>query len=434
MSPPSRGFQPFISLPRNLAPLGYRNYALFWIGYTATHTGRWVEQTGTMWLIYELTASPALLGLLGIARAVPLFVLSPISGVVADRVDQRRLLFTTQALGFFLSLSLGVLILTGRVELWHVYVQVGLQGTITAFDASVRQALFPRLVPRANLPEAVTLSAIAGRSSKMIGPAVGGLAIASWGEAIPFLINAATFLVLMAAVAWMGGVVPRTAKAGSTFRGELTEGLRHIMGAPVLSGLLKLELMFALLQLNPVIITIIGRQVLDVGPEGLGGLLSAPALGSIAAIAGLLVLGQPSRQGRFVVLCTLAYAVGLVGLAISWSYPAALVALVGIGVLDAFVSVTRQSVMQLATPSRMRGRVMANVGTVTRGVSSLAETQSGILAGAIGPQLAVVCAGVILAVAGTATGRTNPALWRFSRHRPFNKTMGQPESLEDEAP
>jgi MFS family permease len=411
-------------LPRNFAPLGYRNYFLFWVGHLASNTGRWIEDTGAVWLVYTLTGSPVLLGLLGVMRAVPAFILGPVAGVVADRVDQRRLLFATQGLALVASLSLGLLVAAGRVEVWHAYLQIGLQSAISVFDAAGRQALFPRLVPRTRLAEAVTMSAIAGRSSAFVGPAIGGVAIAGLGVASPFLLNAATYLALMFAVVLMRGVVPRAAVAGSTFVGEFTEGLRHILASPVLSGLLKMTLLFEVFQANSVIITIVGREVLHVGPEGLGGLLSAPALGSIAGLAFLLVLGQSRRQGRFIVFCQLGYAAALAGFALSQDYAASFAALALIGLLDVLATVTRLSVLQLAAPGRMRGRVMSNTVTIARGIGPMAQTQSGILSGALGGPLAAVMAAGALVVNALVTGRGNQPLWRFSRDDPG------PESLD----
>lgn len=428
MSRPSRDPVPLIELPHSLAPLGFRNFALFWIGHTTSHTGRWIELTGTVWLVYELTGSPILLGFLGIARAIPGVLLSAIAGVIADRIDQRRLLFATQGLALLASLGLGLLVATGHVQLWHIYVQVVLQAAITAFDAVARQALFPRLVPRAQLADAVTLHATASRVSELVGPALGGFAIAGLGVAAPFLINAATFPALMAAVAWMSGVVPRTAMEGSSLRVELRDGLRHMMQTPVLSGLIKLEIVFGVFQMNAVMITIVGRDRLGVGPEGLGGLLSAPALGALSGVAFLLIFRQTQRQGKFVVICTLAYAATLIGFAASTQYAVSFGALVVIGLFDTLVSVTRQSIMQLAAPGRMRGRVMANMRTVTAGASPLSQTQSGLLAEAIGPPLAILSAAAALALAATAIARTTPALWGFKREavprEPLPRTPG----------
>jgi MFS family permease len=423
MSPSSRE-RPFAELPRGLAPLGYRNFALYWIGFATSNVGRHIELTGLVWLVYELTHSPVLLGLLGIARAGPAIVVGPIAGVVADRVDQRRLLFITQLLALVASLCLGLLVVTGLLELWHVYVQVALQAVITGFDSAVRQALFPRLVPRARLVEAVTLQHSAGRASQLVGPAVGGFAIAGLGEAAPFLLNAATYLVLMAAVTGISGVIPRTATAGSSFRGELVEGLRHVMGAPVLSGLIKLEIVFHLFSMNPVMITIVGREVLGVGAEGLGGLLSAPALGALVGIASVLVLGLPRRQGRFVIFFSFAYAATLLAFAASGDYAFSFTVLAVMGLFGSLVGVARSNVMQLAAPGRMRGRVMANMSTVSLGIGPLAQSQSGVLAGAVGSPLAVVSAAVAIAVAAAAIARANPLLWNFSQDEALRESVG----------
>jgi len=407
--------RPFAVLPGALAPLGYRNFLLYWVGFAATNAGRWTELTGAVWLVYELTSSPVLLGLLGIARAVPTITLSPIAGVIADRVDQRRLLFFTQLLSLLASLLLGLLVVLSAVELWHVYLQVAFQAAVNAFDASVRQALFPRLVPRARLSDAVTLSVTAGRSAAFVGPALGGLAIAGLGEAAPFLLNAATFLILMGAVVAMRGVVPRTATAGSTVRRELAEGMRHLLETPILAGLLKLEIVISLFQMNAVMITIVAREILLVGPEGLGLLLAAPALGSVVGVIGILITGQARRQGRLVVVCTLAYAAALSLFAATGDFILSFAVLTLIGLLDSVLTVTRHSVLQLAAPGRMRGRVMANMRTVTAGVGPFAQTQSGLLASVVGPPLGVAVAAGAIAVAAMGTALTNHRLMAFTQ-------------------
>jgi MFS family permease len=407
--------QPAYRLRGNLAPFGYRNYALYWVGLATTRSGRAIEDLGAVWLVYQLTGSPALLGILGLARAVPAIVLGPIAGVVSDRVDQRRLLFVTQGLGLVASLVLGLLIALGRVEFWYVYVQVAIQAAIDVFDGAARQALFPRLVQRRHLSEAVTMSSTAARMSTLIGPAVGGVAIANLGEASPFLLNAATFLGLMAALAAMRRIAPIERTGVASFRLDLSEGFRHIRSAPLLSGLLKLEFVFGILQVNSVIITIVGREVLGVGPEGLGALLSAPALGALIGLAIVLAFGQAKRQGRLVITCMLAYAAALLVFAVSGNFLLSFGAIAAMGLLDSLSTVTRHSVMQLASPSHLRGRVMGNMGTVTRGTTPLAQLESGVVSGALGGPLALVAAAGVLAVAATYMGRTNQALWEFSR-------------------
>jgi MFS family permease len=407
--------RPFAILPRNLAPFGFRNYLLYWIGFAVTNTGKNIELTGAVWLASQLDPSPILLGLLGIARAAPALLFGPISGVVADRFDQRKLLFVTQGLGLLASAALGIRVMTGTVQLWEIYLQVAIQASIMSFDASTRQALFPQFVPREQLGEAVTLTTTATRLSAFVGPAIGGLSIAAFGVASPFLLNAATFPVLMAAVVWIRGLVRSVPEAASTFRGEFSEGLRHLTSAPVLLGLIKMEIVFGIFQVNSVMVTIVARDILHVGPEGLGGLLSADALGGLIGLSLLLTFGHTRRQGRFNLLCTLAYAGALVVFGLSQSYVLSFIALGVTGAMDVLIAVTRNHILQLATPPRLRGRVMGNLGTITRGMGPLAQTQNGLLTGIIGGPLAVLAAAGALAVNAVLTARTNRLLWDFSR-------------------
>jgi len=417
-----------VRLPGSLAPLGYRNYALYWFGLWSSNGGRWVEQTGSVWLVYELTNSAVLLGLLGVSKAVPTLLIAPFAGVIADRVDQRRLLFATQGLSLIASLVLGLLVLSGQVQLWQIYLEILLTSAISAFDVSARQALFPRLIPRDQLPSGVTLSSLAGRSSAVIGPAVGGLAIAFLGVAAPYLINAATFLVLMGAIIAMRNVAAQAVGEAAPFLTELREGLRYIRGTSVLSGLLRLEIVFGAFQVNPVIIAIIAREVLHVGPEGLGGLLSAPAVGALAGLICLLIFGHTKRPGRFVVIVQLLYSTALVLFALSGQYLVSFALLAATGFLDVLETVTRLSIAQLAAPARMRGRVMSNMRTVTGGIGPMAQTQSGILADAIGGPQALVVAAIALATSAATTVRANRALWSFS----VAEVMTEPEVIAAE--
>jgi MFS family permease len=416
-------------LRRRLAPLRGRNYLLFWIGFATSNTGRWIELTGALWLVSELTDSPALLGLVGIVRAVPALLLSPVAGVIVDRVDQRRMLFATQAISMALSLALGILVLTGHLALWHLYVQLAIQSAIQAFDAGVRQALFPRLVPRDQLGDAVTLTITAGRSAKFIGPVLGGVAIAQLGLASPFLVNSASFLVLMGAVAAMRAIPATASSEKQGFRGELAEGVRYLWRSPVLRGLLLVEIVFGILQMNEVMVTIIARDVLFAGPEGLGLLLSAAALGSILGLVTLISVGQSRHQGRFVVWSIAAYVVGLLAVAATPGFALTFVALTALGLLDSLVTVTRHSIMQMTAPGEMRGRVMANMGTVTNGVSPLAQAQSGALAAAVGASRAVAISAAVLGMATFVIVRSNRSL-RTYRGDPGG-SMDSPNAVGD---
>lgn len=397
-----------------LAPLRHRDFSLFLLGWGTTRFGRAIEETGAFWLVYDLTGSAAMLGVLGLARAIPAITLGPFAGAVADRVNQRMILFITQSLGGLASLSAGILIATGHIEVWHLYVLVAFESTIDAFDGGTRLALFPRLVPRELLSEAVTLNSTASRTAQLVGPVIGGIAIGLWGVAAPYLLNAATFLVMIVAVAAMRPTLPLHV-SDTTYRADMFEGLKHVASAPVLRGLLLLEIVVGIVQINSVIITVFGREVLDVSPEGLGGLLAAPAFGSVVALAGFMAFGHARRQGRFVVLCAMVYSIALLVFASANDYQLVIAVLATIGLLDGLMTVTRHTVMQFVSPPQMRGRIMGLMGTITRGTGPVGEMQSGAVAALVGPRIALVIAGAVLGAAAIATAITNRELWRFRR-------------------
>ncbi len=406
--------QPFARLPRGLAPLGYRDFTLYWLGLTTTNTGRWIEQIGVVWLVYQITDAPLLVGLLGAGRAVPAIVLSPIAGVVSDRISPRLLLFTTQATSLLASLALGLLIFYDAVELWHIYAEVTIQAIVTTFDAAARQTLFPRLVPRQILSRAVTLGITATRFSKFIGPPLGGFLIANVGLASPFFGNAITYVGLMVAVAAMRPLRRVVEPGERSFVSEFLEGIRYIFATPVLSGLLKLELVFGFFEMNPTMIAIIGREILGAGPQALGFLLAAPAVGSFLGIAWMLSIDRQVRSARFSIVRAFVYGAVLTFLSMSHSYAVSFAALAMIGVLEVQMTVNRTSIMQLAAPHHLRGRVMSNMGFVTRGVGPFSETQSGALATLVGPSLGLLTAASTIALAAGLTAIFNRKLWEFT--------------------
>lgn len=405
--------RPFAALPGGFAPLGYRDYLLFWVGFLVSNTGRWAEMTAALWLVAEMSDSPILLGGIGLARAVPAILLSPFAGVVADRVDQRRLLLITQSTSMVFSGLIGVLILSGRVELWQIFLQLAIVSCIQPFDVAARQTLFPRLVPRTELSNSVTLTIAAARLAKSIGPALGGIAIAAFGEAVPYLLNALSFLALLFAVAAMHPVPAVRIERGVSFLGELREGFDEVRRTPLISGIMQLEAVFGLLQMNEVMITIVSRDVLGLGPEGLGLLLSAPAIGAVIGVAALVLVGTVRRQGLFALISVVIYAGVMLVVATSSTVPVTFIALAFGGLLDSWVTVTRHSILQMTAPGEMRGRIMANMSVVSAGATPLSQVQSGVLTSLVGASPAIALAAVALASVSGAIAARNPVLWRF---------------------
>ena len=185
---------------RGLAALRSRDYVLYLFGHFTSQTGAWVEQTAVSWILYELTGSALLLGLAGLARAVPTIALALIGGAIADRVPRRTMLYCTESTMLVNSLVIGILAYSGRLEYWHLYVLSFVNGTLGAFSVPARQALFAGLVPRSAVQSAVTFNAVAVRCGVLIGPSIGGAALAYGSYALPFWINAASFAGMLLAL------------------------------------------------------------------------------------------------------------------------------------------------------------------------------------------------------------------------------------------
>jgi len=200
-----------------LAAFRFRDFRLFWLSLFISNIGTWMQMTATNWLLYELTDSPLQLGLNGVFRAIPAIALGLISGTFADRYDRRKLLLGTQVVLAGLSLALGLLDRSGQIQAWQIYLFTFISSAVGSFDGPARQALFPSLVPRAVLPNAVALNSLLWKGAALLGPTLGGIAIAAMGTSGAFFANAASFLAVVVAPLFLRGR-NRTGKAARLFR------------------------------------------------------------------------------------------------------------------------------------------------------------------------------------------------------------------------
>jgi MFS family permease len=392
--------------PPGLAPLGHRNYALYWVGQLVSMSGTWIELTATSWLIYQLTDSPFLLGLNGVFRAAPIFAFALIGGTVADRVERRRLLLVTQSASVVTSLLLGSLVVTGNVAFWHVYLISLVNATIAAFDAPGRQSLFPMLVPRGQLQNAITLNAMLFQAGQLVGPAIAGVLIARVGIASPFFVNAISYFAIIGALLAMR-ISPVAPRPRGSLRAELVGGLRYVRASAILPLVLGIEAVFSIFGHNQALITIFARDVLGAGPEGLGVLLSSIGAGAIAGMVVLVLLGDIRRKGAFMLASGSLYALTLLVFAWSRSFPLSVAVLVLLGFADATWGTMRNAIAQLATEDAYRGRVMSLIVIVARGLTSASQVQTGAAIALLGPPGAATIGAV--AIAGTVAAAATRA-------------------------
>jgi MFS family permease len=389
-----------------LAPLGHRNYALYWVGQLVSMSGTWIELTATTWLLYQLTDSPFLLGLGGVFRGAPIFAFALLGGAVADRVERRRLLLITQSSSVITSLVLGALVISGQVAFWHIYVINLVNAIIAAFDAPGRQSLFPTLVPRGQMQNAITLNSMLFRSSNLIGPAVAGILIARVSIAAPFFVNAASYFAIIFGLLAMRIPAVISRPRGS-IREDLVGGLRYVRASAILPLILGIEATLSVFGHNQALITIFARDVLRTDAEGLGLLLSAIGAGAIAGMVVLIVAGDLRRKGLFMIFAGALYAAGLLIFAWSRSFELSVAILVLVGFADATWGTMRNAIAQLAAEDAYRGRVMSLIVIVSRGLTNVSQLQTGLstaLFGAPGAATigAVVVGGVVASVAARA--------------------------------
>lgn len=391
---------------RGLEALRSRNYVLYLVGHFTSQTGAWVEQTAVSWILYELTGSALLLGLAGLARAIPTIALALVGGAVADRLPRRTMLYCTETTMLLTSLGIGLLAWSGRLEYWHLYGLSFVNGTLSAFSVPARQALFAGLVPKSAVQSAVTFNAVAVRCGVLIGPSIGGAAIAYGSYALPFWINAVSFIGMLGALAAMRlSPIPshETSKPGTLWHG-MSQGLRFVWEHAPLRVALALEVVSGLFGHNVTLITIIAKDVLGTGAQGLGWLLSALGAGGMAAMI-FMVFAQLRHHMRVILYAGAIYSLLLASFALSHWLALSVVLLFMLGTCDGIWGVNRNTLAQTLVPDTLRGRVMSVVVLTTRGSAPLGRLQAGFLADFAGAPAAIL---IGAAVIGAAIGKWWP--------------------------
>jgi len=347
------------------------------------------------YLVDRLTQSPLYLGVLAVSQAIPRILCSIVGGAVADRVDRRSLLLATN---FFLMCSaivLTVLTLTGRIQIWEILLLAALNSAVAAFDMPARHSLVPLLVEQREILTAISLNSAAFNGAGILGPSLGGLVIAFAGEAGCFLLNALSYLAVLAALRWMAPVA-RTSATGMAFIEDVQEGLRLLRANRLLLRCLGTVAVLSFFGRPYVrMMPALAREVLHVEATGLGLLQSAPGVGTICSV---LLIGWLSGSGKGVMLslAMLLFGVGIVALGFAQSYSLALLLLVVIGMVQSLALSTANAIIQLNAPPHTRGRVMGLYGIVAFGGFATGSLPVGALAGLIGIGPALAAGGLVV--------------------------------------
>lgn len=402
---------PGLSVPANNAfsTLRHADFRKLWLADTLSILGWQIQRMAITWQVYELTGDALLLGLLGLIRFAPVIIFGLFGGVVADRGDRRMILVWTHIALLVSSVVLVLATASGHDTLLVIYAVTFASAAINALAGPARQALIPNLVPRSELAGAATMANLAMQAASVVGPAVGGILIASTSLAIVYGLNAIGFLaVIVAALA----IKARPEIHTHTERGltAIKAGFVFLWQTPILLTVMGLDFIATFFGAFSNLLPIFADEIFGGGANRLGLLLSAPAAG---AVVGSLVFGlmrMPVRPGLGMVACVIGYGACIVGFGLSSNLWLALLFLAGTGAADSISMAMRHTIRNLVTPDAYRGRIASAHSMFAMGGPQLGEFRAGIMASTMGAPAAVAIGGVGTILAAIGAVRMVPQL------------------------
>ncbi|MBI3455316.1 MAG: MFS transporter [Candidatus Rokubacteria bacterium] len=405
-------------IPPAFLALQHRNFRLLWLGQLVSFSGSMMQAAAILWHVALLVPEEwkgLALGLVGLVRLVPVVALSLVSGVVADARDRRKLMLLTQSAMALVAAVLAVLTFRGLTVVWPIYVLTGVSAAVWSFDAPARHSLLPNLVPRAHLPNAISLNAIMFQTASVVGPSLGGIVIAGLGVGYVYAFNALSFLVVIASLALMRALPPRApGEASEISLRAAADGLRFVFSAPLIRSTLLLDFFATFFSSATALLPIFAQDILAVGPRGYGWLYAAPSVGAMLTSA-VMVRGvdRIEQRGRVLLWAVVAYGLATVAFGLSEYFWLTFLCLAATGAADTVSMVLRNVVRQLETPDHLRGR-MVGVSTVFfMGGPQLGQLEAGLVANWLGAPVSVVSGGLGSLVATGWIALRSPTLRRY---------------------
>lgn len=396
------------------AALRHRDFRLLWVGQFVSITGSQMQLVAINWHVYLLTKSAVALGFVGLVRVVPIVLCSLAGGVVADAFDRKRLMVAAQTVMLASAAVLSAVTASGLRRVWPVYVLTAVASAATAFENPARQALLPALVPARDLANAVSLGFITFQTAMVTGPVLAGLVLGAYGPAPVYALNAASFVAVMAAVLMLraGGRAREEPPSAVSFA-ALGEGLSFVWRTPIIVQTMALDFVATFFASATALLPIFAAEILRVGARGLGLLAASPAGGSV--VAGLLMARRVwwRRPGAAVLASVAVYGAATLFFGISRLFWLSCLLLAVSGAADTVSTVIRQTVRQLVTPDRLRGRMTSVNMIFFMGGPQLGELEAGLLAAAVGAQFSVVVGGLGCLLAATFAAFKAKELLRY---------------------
>ncbi|MBI3760964.1 MAG: MFS transporter [Chloroflexi bacterium] len=404
---------PFIALQ-------HRNFRLLWFGLLISMSGSMMQSAAILWHI-SLLAPPGqkglALGLVGLVRVVPIIIFSLISGVVADALDRRKLMLITQGGMALFASALALITFSGLNALWPVYLLAGLMAAVGTFDNPARASLFPNLVPREHLPNAISLNTILFQAAAVLGPSLAGITIAWFGVWWVYAINAVSFVAVIVSLLMMRDV-PRHApesRRDISLKAAL-EGLRFVFAAPLIRSTMILDFFATFFSSATALLPIFAQDILRVGAHGFGWLYAAPSVGAVlASVLMVRLVDRIQRRGATLLWAVVGYGAATVAFGLSRNFWLTFLCLALTGATDTVSMVMRNIVRQLTTPDDLRGRMTSVNMIFFMGGPQLGEFEAGAVANWIGAPLSVVTGGLGCLLATAWVALRTPTLRNYRR-------------------
>jgi len=399
--------------------LSHRNYQLFFSGQGISMIGTWMTRIATSWLVYKLTGSALLLGVVGFSGQIPAFLLAPFAGVIVDRMNRHRLLVITQILAMVQSLAMAVLALSGYIEMWHIIVLSIFQGLINAVDMPARQSFVIEMVEdRADLPNAIALNSSLVNAARLIGPSVGGVVIAAVGEGWCFAIDGISYIAVIASLLAMKVKPAMTVEKikRTNILKELRDGWRYVAGSPPISKILILLAIVSLVGMPyTILMPVFAEKILGGGPNTLGFLMASTGIGALIGALFLASRKTVLGLGRFIPRMAGLFGVGLIAFSFSHVLWLSMILLVATGLGFMVQMAVSNTIIQTIVDEDKRGRVMSFYTMAFMGTIPFGSLLAGTLADQIGSPETLLFGGIGCVVAAIWFARALPRLRKFVR-------------------
>jgi MFS family permease len=389
-------------LRRTLISLRHRNFRLLFWGTSLSHVGDFVQAMAQSWLVWTMTQSPLLLGVVGFCQALPRLLLGAVGGAIVDRLERRRLLVATQLLAMAQAFCFWALVYFGWIEFWHVTGLVLFLGVVNTLNQTARHSLINNLVPREDLMNAIALNSSLANLAKIVGPSLGGVLISVIGIAGCLFVNAVSFIAIIATLLVMEfPVIKGRANVEAPFWQEVSEGYQFLRTERRLCAVILLTYGVALVGTPYTrFLPIIATDVLHAGPTTFGLLLASPGIGAVISGLGIASLGRVRRRSHFVAMSVYAFSFALILFSFSRSLPLSMAALILVGASNIAFRAVANSLVQMETPPALLGR-MLSLFFMDKGLWSFGTLFIGTIAHTIGTPRALTVSGVACALAAS---------------------------------